>query len=287
MDIESLSDFATLAECKSFSRAAELRNITQPAFSRRIQALETAIGTALIDRRSKNFKLTAAGKRFLAHARNLIALADEAVREARSSMTHMDEPLHVVMPSSLSKTFFPEWYKTMQHRIPGLMMKVMQQKGHGAIDALNKGLADFALLVHNTAIEPYYAFDGLKTHVLGRDRMIAVHSGQTRAKGNLLMYEHGSYMSHYAESVLGKKISRCKTVFESSSTGLLKEMALAGFGTAVLQESLIKEHLADGTLTPASDITPLKCDVLLVRSANSLHKKADLLWSANTAAKAA
>ncbi|WP_202905556.1 LysR family transcriptional regulator [Cypionkella psychrotolerans] len=41
MELKWLEDFVTLADCSSFSRAAEMRNITQPAFSRRIKQLET------------------------------------------------------------------------------------------------------------------------------------------------------------------------------------------------------------------------------------------------------
>ena len=47
MDLDWLKDFLTLAEQKNFSRAADARNVSQPAFSRRIRALEDWIGTAL------------------------------------------------------------------------------------------------------------------------------------------------------------------------------------------------------------------------------------------------
>lgn len=45
-----LYDFLTLESCRHFSHAAEQRNISQPAFSRRIKALEEAIGVELFDR---------------------------------------------------------------------------------------------------------------------------------------------------------------------------------------------------------------------------------------------
>jgi DNA-binding transcriptional LysR family regulator len=50
MELKWLEDFASLARTGSFSRSAEERHVTQPAFSRRIQALETWLGVALIDR---------------------------------------------------------------------------------------------------------------------------------------------------------------------------------------------------------------------------------------------
>lgn len=50
MDIKWLEDFITLSRLQSFSRAAEERHVTQSAFSRRIQALETWVGVPLLDR---------------------------------------------------------------------------------------------------------------------------------------------------------------------------------------------------------------------------------------------
>ena len=48
MDLQWLEDFLTLAETRSFSRSAELRGVTQSAFSRRIRALEEWLGTGLL-----------------------------------------------------------------------------------------------------------------------------------------------------------------------------------------------------------------------------------------------
>jgi len=65
MELQWIEDFLTLAECGSFSRAAEQRNVTQPAFSRRIRSLEHWVGTELIDRSSHHIKLTPAGQTFM------------------------------------------------------------------------------------------------------------------------------------------------------------------------------------------------------------------------------
>ena len=64
MELKWLEDFVSLAETRSFSRSAELRHITQPAFSRRIQALEAWLGTELIDRSVYSMRLTQAGNVF-------------------------------------------------------------------------------------------------------------------------------------------------------------------------------------------------------------------------------
>ena len=50
MQLKWLEDFITLAQERSFTRAAELRHVTHPAFGRRIRALEAWAGTPLIKR---------------------------------------------------------------------------------------------------------------------------------------------------------------------------------------------------------------------------------------------
>ena len=75
MELKWLEDFVSLAETRSFSRSAELRHITQPAFSRRIQALEAWLGTELIDRSVYPTRLDASRSGLLrAGARDALAV---------------------------------------------------------------------------------------------------------------------------------------------------------------------------------------------------------------------
>ena len=75
MDTTLLDDFLELARELNFSRAAENRNMTQPAFSRRIKSLEEAIQTPLIARTTRQVALTAAGKAFQPRAEALVRRA--------------------------------------------------------------------------------------------------------------------------------------------------------------------------------------------------------------------
>ena len=64
MELKWLEDFLSLAETRSFSRSAEERRVTQPAFSRRIRSLEVWLGTVLLDRSTYPITLTARGPAF-------------------------------------------------------------------------------------------------------------------------------------------------------------------------------------------------------------------------------
>jgi len=281
MDIEGLADFIMLADCKSFSKAAILRNVTQPAFSRRIKNLEAVLTTELIDRSSKNFKLTMAGERFLVHATNLVEISKRAIDDTKSLITRLHEPVYIAAPAYLSKTFFPLWYKAMQKSVSNLNMRISHQRGSNAVDDLHKGLADFALIMRTAKVDPCYNLEELQFSVVGEDKMVAVRSRQCVNKDKLLMYEQGSYMNSCAEYVLGDNHVKGQVVFESSSTGLLKEMAIAGFGVSVLPESIVEDDLKQGYLVLAEETLSLPCSILLVRAKQLSSKKAEKLWAGN------
>jgi DNA-binding transcriptional LysR family regulator len=62
METKLLEDLITLAETRSFSRAAELRHVSQPTLSRHIKSLEHWAGTDLVDRSTHPTRLTPAGQ---------------------------------------------------------------------------------------------------------------------------------------------------------------------------------------------------------------------------------
>lgn len=87
MDTKWAEDFLSLAETRSFTRAATVRHSSQAAFSRRIQSLETWVGAELVDRSSNPLALTPAGHTFRCVAVNIIS----QVNLARNIVRRYDE----------------------------------------------------------------------------------------------------------------------------------------------------------------------------------------------------
>ncbi len=86
MDINQLEVLVTVAREKSFSRAAEILERTQPAVSQSIRRLEAEIGETLFDRSSKDGTLTFAGEVLVGYARQMLNLrqtASNAIKELR------------------------------------------------------------------------------------------------------------------------------------------------------------------------------------------------------------
>ena len=74
MDLRQLRHLVALADYRNFGLgAAEAINLSQPAFSRSIQTLERDLDCALVERSSREFRLTGQGELVLQHARRLLA----------------------------------------------------------------------------------------------------------------------------------------------------------------------------------------------------------------------
>lgn len=107
MNLETkwLEDFVALANTRSFSASARQRHVTQPAFSRRIRALEQAIGVTLVDRSTTPVGLTSEGQLFLVTARNLVEQLNESLSHLRG-LSIANEALDIVAAHSLALSFF-------------------------------------------------------------------------------------------------------------------------------------------------------------------------------------
>lgn len=78
MEFNQLEIFVSVVKHKSFSKAAKELYLTQPTISSHIQNLEKALLTTLLDRRSKDIRLTHSGKIFYSYAVELINVRDQA-----------------------------------------------------------------------------------------------------------------------------------------------------------------------------------------------------------------
>jgi DNA-binding transcriptional LysR family regulator len=86
VDVKPLRYFVALAETRHFGRAAARLNLSQPPLSRQLAALEASLGVTLIERNSRSVTLTAAGARFYADAKAILAALDQAGRNARAAV---------------------------------------------------------------------------------------------------------------------------------------------------------------------------------------------------------
>ena len=117
MDLTLLEDFLDLADTNNFSRSALRRHISQPAFSRRIQALEEWVGVALVDRQHSPLCLTAEGVALRDAAIDIVDRVRRMREEIRSRHQTAGASIRIATLNTLAVTFIPRWLKTLQSRV--------------------------------------------------------------------------------------------------------------------------------------------------------------------------
>ena len=116
METKWLEDFVSLAETRSFSRSAQLRHVTQPAFSRRIQALEAWAGTDLVDRSSYPTRLTPAGETLYAQSLEMLQALQSTRAMLRGHASAGQDVIEFAVPHTLAFTFFPAWVSSLREK---------------------------------------------------------------------------------------------------------------------------------------------------------------------------
>ena len=149
METRWLEDFIVLAESGSFTRSAQARHLTQPAFSRRIKALESWVGCDLIDRSSYPTRLTSAGEVFKEQAVGMLNQI-HATRALLQGMRPLpEETMEFAVPHTLSFAFFPKWLSQVETGFGALSCRLQASNVHDALLAFVEGGCDLLMCYHH------------------------------------------------------------------------------------------------------------------------------------------
>ena len=130
METKWLEDFVSLAETRSFSRSAQLRHVTQPAFSRRIQALEAWAGMDLVDRSAYPTRLTPAGETLHAQALEMLEALQATRNMMRSHQASGQDMIEFAVPHTLAFTFFPHWLMDLRQAFGAVKTRLTASNVH-------------------------------------------------------------------------------------------------------------------------------------------------------------
>ena len=152
MEHKWLEDFISLSNTGSFRRSAEQRNISQPAFSRRIHALESWLGTSLIDRSTYPTTLTDDGRAFRETAEQALILFQKARDDLRGHQRRGRATISFSSLHTIALTFFPKWMTAWRALLGPLTTRIVPGNFHDCIQALVDGNCDFLLCYAHEAV---------------------------------------------------------------------------------------------------------------------------------------
>jgi LysR family cyn operon transcriptional activator len=149
MELRHLRYFATLAECLSFTRAAERMHVTQSTLSHQIRQLEDELGHPLFDRIGKRVVLTESGETFLAYASKALTEVDQGLSHLKRAGDELTGEVHIGSTGSFNIGFVPECLAIFLKRNPTVMATVEELSA----DDIGRRLIDGTLDV-GVAYEP-------------------------------------------------------------------------------------------------------------------------------------
>jgi LysR family transcriptional regulator, nitrogen assimilation regulatory protein len=146
MDLKQLEYFVHVAELGSFSKAAVVLGIAQPALSRQVRALEAELREVLLLRNGRGVQLTEAGQRLLEHGHGILQLVTAAHHDLQA---HRDEPVGEVVvgfPPSVGRRLTRPLIETFRAELPKARVAIIEGFSVHIAEWLCSGRVDLGLI---------------------------------------------------------------------------------------------------------------------------------------------
>jgi len=286
METKWLEDFVSLAETRSFSRSAQLRHVTQPAFSRRIQSLEAWAGTDLVDRSSYPTRLTPAGQTLYDQALEMLQALQSTRATLRAHTAAAQDVIEFAVPHTLAFTFFPSWLSGLRETCGPIKSRLIALNVHDAVLRLVEGSCDL-LIAYQHAAQPIQLDAGryemmhlgsevLSPYVRPDAQGLPQHAlpGSPQQPLPYLAYAPGAYLGRAVDQMLKQSSTpvHLDRIYETDMAEGLKAMALEGHGIAFLPASAVRKEVRARKLVSAGGSLETALDIRIYRERSSARK---------------
>lgn len=293
MDTRWLEDFVLLAQTGSFVRAAEARHLSQAAFGRRIKAVETWVGAALIDRSVYPPRLTSQGKVFRDAAVEALRVLGEARDTLRGAASGDWEPVRLATGRSLALNFVPPWFERLRGSEPALEARVLTTGTQGIL-LLVDGAIDLLLSYWTPDLRLVndMEFEWLK---VGTERLLPVSvpdvqgrpryalPGRSGAPLPWLRVAEGTRQGLVVAALLAAREppAHLKPIYEADFSEALADLTLRGLGLAWLPERFVAAHAEARRLVRAGGADwDASLEILLFRRRSHRRRAVERFWQA-------
>jgi DNA-binding transcriptional LysR family regulator len=260
MDTRQLTAFCAVVDRRSFSQAAELLGVSQPAISLQIRSLEERLGTQLIDRSGRRVEPTEAGLRLYRGAQRLLALEEQLVEEiAAGDDGPLRGRLELGASSGPGETVLPLLLGEFQRRHAEVHVALSVHDTQTIVDLvarreLELGVVGASRRHRGVAFEPFF-----------RDEVILVcppdHPFAGRAVGlaelkrePLILMQEGAGVRQVIEDELRRAGVRLRDLDVRLELGVKESVRVAvraGFGVSFISRTSVEPDLAEGAIAEA------------------------------------
>lgn len=250
MDIQSIQAFLAVSETGSFSRAAEMLFITQPAISKRIQSLEHALDIALFDRIGKSVRLTEAGHALLPSCRRIIDEIAESQRIISNLRQTTSGILNLATSHHIGLHHLPPVLREFSSNYADVELKLSFLDSEEACRQIITGEIELAIITlpdeANDRLEMQPVWHDPLCVAVARRHPLAASRGHTLKKQLLqhaaILPSRGTYTRKLIDDALGLD-ETVNTLLETHYLETIKAMVQTGLGWSMLPYSMIDQSL--------------------------------------------
>jgi DNA-binding transcriptional LysR family regulator len=243
---------------RSFSRAAKKMLLTQPALTKHIQNLESALDVKIVNRSKAGTSLTPEGKVFYDYSERILRLREELrskIADARGSDTGIISVCASTIPAAY---ILPRVLSCFRKDYPGIRLRVRSNDSDRTIEAIINGEAEIGFVGKSPGDRKLHA------EALWADRLVlavpadhhwtrkAAVSMKEVAQEPFVVRERGSATRHILESALkearGLSLGNFNIVAELGSSEAVKEAILVGLGVSIISIHALERELNLGLL---------------------------------------
>ena len=294
MDFAWFRDLEILSRTGHFSRAAEISNLSQPAFSRRIKAIEAWAGASLVDRSRHPVALTSAGLQMLEAGQQAL---ERLETERALILAAQSLPEHYVVTfatqHSIGWRFYPAWLRAFEEAFGPIISRLRADDLPNCRKDLIDGEVDFVMAYSSRYAAAIDDRHGVQSVIIGRDALIPVSKANpdgsplfdlvagSDVQAPYLRFGSNAPIRGHLEPLLAEHDlhRRLGVVYENSMAGALRIRARDGAGIAWLPQSLVLPDLESGALVrTGAPEWAVDLDIRLYRKRNKTNGLTRAIW---------
>ncbi len=275
VDLRQLRYFVAIAECGSFSKAAQRLHIAQPALSQHVRNMEIDLGVELLFRSPQGVRPTEAGETLLRHARVMLGQMEVAREAVRGQQSEPEGEVRFGLPGTISQMLCVPLITEARRRYPKVKLRVAEAMSGFVLDWLREGKIDLGVLYRTVTDK------GLEARrVLSEDLCLL---GPVAPMGHphppegpvpfaeaagltLILPSPGHGLRDLIEERAAAEAVRLTTVIDLDTYGQIKLLVEGGLGYAILPAAAVQREMEEGRLkTWPMGVPVLTRDLHLVR----------------------
>jgi LysR family cyn operon transcriptional activator len=242
MNFRHLRTFVAIAEAGGVHRAVSRLNLSQPAASRQLHALETELGVPLFDRIGRRVQLTSEGQDLLRRCRRLLADVESLMERAGALKRGETGTLRVGATPQVIENTLSEFLVRYRHRHPGVEVQLIEEGGTDLPRRLDRGDVNLVIMAvederfQQRSLYPVHALAVMSAkHRLSRHAAVEV----TELAEEPLMLLRGGFASRdWFDTACRVAHMRPRVLLESAAPHTVLALAGDGYGVAIIPSTV-------------------------------------------------